>query len=123
MSAGVLHLLDRGVELLEHEKRLLVGGDLGGLDDLAADKARLLEEIEFAVPGDDPPEEIQRGFARVLAAARRNETLLQAAREGVAAARRRIGALYATRRGAVAYDREGAPIQSRSDTWGKTRCA
>lgn len=122
-GVGLLNLLDDAAKLLERERRLLLAGSLHPLAGLAAEKQRLLAALEEILPGEDPAPEVRRAFGILVAAARRNETLLAHAREGVAAACRRIAALRATRQGAVAYDRDGAPIRSSSDAWGRTRCA
>jgi len=119
MSAAVARLLEDGERLMEEERRALLSGLFDRLGAIGADKARLLAELETAVPATPETPELRRALERLVEASRRNERVITAARAGLLRARRRISAIEAARRGDVAYARDGSRIVSRQD--GQTR--
>ena len=111
----MLALTAQGHDLMARERSLLLGGDLEGLARLSEDKRELLAALEDAMTQVHDSEPVRAALTALIADSRRNEQLIQAARQGVASARRRIEAIVATGRGAVAYDRDGSAITSRDD--------
>jgi len=111
----LLALVAHGQALLARERELIGRGEFGGVADLAEEKAALLEALQALIREVHGSEEVRAALSALISESRRNERLLQAARQGIAGARRRIEAIAATKRGAVAYDRDGTPINSRED--------
>ena len=60
---------------------------------------------------------------QLIEASRRNEQIIDAARQGLAYARRRIARIEEARKGAVAYGEDGGRIVSRADVIGRDRSA
>lgn len=120
----MLETISAAHALLDRERELLSRGDYAGMAGLAGEKQvmlRTLEDLIRQASGERTNDggsraELRAALSALIDDSRRNERLIQAARQGVAGARRRIETILATRHGAVAYDRHGAPISSREDT-------
>lgn len=110
-----LALIGQGHDLMDRERACLTGGHLGALGRLAEEKSALLAALEPAMARVRGTAPVRNAVAGLVAASRRNERLILAARQGLAAARRQIDSIIAASRGAVAYDRDGASITSRDD--------
>lgn len=111
----LLALVAEGRDLLERERALLLRGAFAELAELAGAKSALLEALDGLAGQVRGTEEVRAALTGLIAESRRNERLIEAARQGVGTARRRLGAIAATRQGAVAYDRDGSAIGSRED--------
>lgn len=112
---GLLSLAAEGRDILLRERALLTGGDFDGLAPLAAEKQRLLQALEAAIPESGAGRGARAALEALIAEARRNEQLILAARQGVAVARRRIRQIADAADGAVAYGRDGTLIASNAD--------
>jgi hypothetical protein len=114
-------LAAEGEALLAREAALCREGRIGEAAALAEEKARLVDRLAAETGPPGPAE--RRVLERLVAAARANERLLDAARRGVATARRRLAEAGALRAGAVAYRADGGVILSREDAARRTRRA
>lgn len=88
--------------LLEEERRLILSGDYRGLEPLTEQKAALLAVIDTVAESAE-----RRDLARLARAARRNQTLLVAASEGLRAAMRRLAELQNLHSGRGTYGAGG----------------
>lgn len=112
----VLQAIADGHGLLAREREMLDSGDYAGMAGLVAEKQALLDRLEQLIRQVRGTAGLRAALTALIEDSRRNELLIQAARQGVVGARRRIETILATKRGAVAYDRDGAPISSREDS-------
>ncbi len=107
--------IDRGLALLEEERRILLTGAYHLLAGLVERKDRLLGLLEEAIRAAPRTVEVVAALDRLIAQCRRNEGILAAARQGIAQARRRLGAMRSAERGAVAYAEDGTTIACAAD--------
>ncbi|MEL6774168.1 MAG: hypothetical protein AAFS07_10145 [Pseudomonadota bacterium] len=122
-EATVEALVADGLSLLSRERAFCRSGQLENALALAEEKTALVDRLATALPGVRDVAAARAALTRLARAARDNERLLAAAREGVRAARRRLSRLGAAQRGAVAYDAAGGTILSWEDAAGKSRRA
>jgi len=86
---------------LDHERHLILSGQIDGLLRVRAEKERLLARLPGAV-GDSEV------FERLRRKAERNQQLLLAAARGIKSAARRVEALNTSAAGLRTYGRDGA---------------
>jgi len=114
-EARLLDLVSEGHDLLSREREILFDGRFEGLEPIGAEKARLLEQLEDAIPRVRGTRALRTALDGLIADSRRNERLIGAALGGMRTARRSIEAIVATRMGDVAYAADGTRITSRAD--------
>jgi hypothetical protein len=112
-------LVAEGRRLLAAEREACRRGAFEELATLAEAKEAFVARFASAAHDGAGPAPDRGAVEALLAEARRNETLIGAARAGVEAARRRIASLADLRAGAVAYWRDGSRVVSREDAAGK----
>ncbi|MEM9147088.1 MAG: hypothetical protein AAGC57_12905 [Pseudomonadota bacterium] len=122
-EARVIALSVDGQDLLAEERAAVLGGAFDQIGEFGNRKQVLLGNLEALIPTARGTTAVRRALGALIEDGKRNERILQAARQGLSAARRRIVAIEATRRGDVAYAADGTRIISRSDATGKTRKA
>lgn len=91
--------------VLADEKTALLEGDYAALPGLAAVKAELIAELTDGLTGGPVSPDLLRQIKRRIDA---NQTLLQAAIDGVKAAKDRLSALAEVRDSLRVYDQSGA---------------
>lgn len=87
-------------DLLDHERKLILSGQIDGLLRASQDKERLLARL--VATGDDAAV-----FDRLRRKAERNQQLLAAAARGIKSAARRVEALKTTTASLRTYGRDG----------------
>lgn len=127
---GFKRLVAEGLSILERERALCRAGQLDAAVSLAPEKEGFVARLAGVAPaalGQDASagdrRALRAALERLVARARENERLIQAAREGVRAAARRLARLDAAQQGAVAYRADGTTILSREDAAGRSKRA
>ncbi len=86
--------------ILADERRALMSGDYAALAALAAEKERLLIDLDHSRPS-------RKGLQHLRQKMEQNQRLAEAALKGVQAAKARIGALLQVQAGLTTYDPDG----------------
>lgn len=88
-------------DLFDHERRLILAGEIDGLIRISSEKERLLTRLAAS---DNPPEVMQN----LRHKAERNQNLLAAAARGIKSAARRIETMGKADSGLRTYGRDGS---------------
>ena len=116
--AGTVELMttvDEALALLDEERDVFLQGRYAEIAGLGERKLAVLERLELALSGIERSALVVGAIRSLISASRRNEQIIEAARQGLAHARRRIGAIQQAVRGAVAYAEDGTKIASHAD--------
>lgn len=108
-------LIDQAVALLDEERDVFLEGQYAKIAKIAASKLELLGDLETELAGASRSFLVINAVKRLIALSRRNEQIIQAARQGLAHAKRRIGAIREAGQGVVAYAEDGSRIASSAD--------
>lgn len=114
-TVELMTTVDAALTLLDEERDIFLQGRYAEISALGERKLAILEQLELALVGIERSALVVGAIRRLIAASRRNEQIIEAARQGLAHARRRIGAIQQAVRGAVAYAEDGSRIASRAD--------
>ena len=114
-TVELMNTVDEALILLDEERDIFLQGRYAQIAELAERKLAVLERLELALAGIERSVLVVGAIRRLIAASRRNEQIIEAARQGLAHARRRIGAIQQAVRGAVAYAEDGTRIASQAD--------
>lgn len=116
LESPIIDTIRDAIGLLDEERRVFLTGTYEKIADITERKLKVLQTLEAGIRK-------ARRSARLIAAlddlvkfSRRNELIIQAAREGLAHAKRRIAAVEKAERGAVAYAEDGSSISVAADS-------
>ena len=112
---GFADVVSEALAILDEEQKVFLTGRYQSIPDIAERKLQVLGKLENEFSNLRPSEFVVASVRRIIAASRRNEQLIEAARQGLSHARRRIGAIREAGRGVVAYAEDGSRIASRAD--------
>ena len=122
-NASFQEIVEEALELLARERALFLTGDYEKIPQVSGQKISVLERIEDAIPFAPQTRATIAVIEELVIASRRNEEIIQAARQGLAHARRRISSIREARRGVVAYAEDGSQIASHADLIGREKSA
>ncbi|MFK7945593.1 MAG: hypothetical protein AB8B85_22165 [Paracoccaceae bacterium] len=117
-AVQLLTTVEEALALLDAERDIFLQGRYEQIAELSERKMAVLDQLEAAMRGVPRSAIVVSAIRRLIAASRRNEQIIEAARQGLAHARRRIGAIQQAVRGVVAYAEDGTRIASRADQIG-----
>lgn len=117
-TTELMTTVETALALLDEERDVFLRGRYERIGEIAARKQKILDELEDAMTGIQRSALVVTAIRRLIAASRRNEQIIKAARQGLAHARRRIGAIQQAMRGVVAYAEDGSQIASHADMIG-----
>jgi flagellar biosynthesis/type III secretory pathway chaperone len=113
--APLFAIIEEGLDVLEEERTIFLTGEYERIEGITKRKLDVLERLESVIANLPRSAVVINSIKRLITASKRNEQLIQAARQGLSHARRRITAIAETRRGVVAYAEDGTRIKSRAD--------
>lgn len=116
-------LVDDAVALLDEERDVFLEGQYMRIAQITERKLELLGDLETELAGAGRSVLVVNAVKRLIALSRRNEQIIQAARQGLAHARRRIVAIREAGQGVVAYAEDGSRIASTADLSNRERSA
>ena len=110
-------VIDSALVVLQDEREVFLSGEYEKLPVIIERKVSLLDRIESLIHTAPKSASFIAAVRRLIDASRRNEEIIQAARQGHAHAKRRLKAIADMRDGVVAYAEDGSTISSRADAW------
>ncbi len=122
-SEPLFAIVDEALEILDEEREVFLTGAYDRIASISERKMNALEHLELAIPRARKTAAVIGAIKQLVAASRRNEQIIQAARQGLSHARRRIVAIAEAGRGVVAYAEDGTRIASKADLMKKDRSA
>ncbi|MEM7058375.1 MAG: hypothetical protein AAF557_12350 [Pseudomonadota bacterium] len=113
--------IGQALEILSDERDAFLTGAYDRIARITELKLSLLERLEIEIRSAPRSGDVIDMIKRLIDASRRNEQIIEAARQGLAYARRRIARIEDAQGGAVAYSEDGDKIVSRADVLGQDK--
>ena len=108
-------IVAEALSILKDEREVFLSGEYLRLSTILEAKSAVLEKLELAIHTAPRSVAFIADVRNLIAESRRNEQIIQAARQGLSHARRRLKAIDEMRSGVVAYAEDGSRISSRDD--------
>lgn len=115
--------IDEALDLLNEERRIFLSGTYEHIARITQAKLAVLEKLEDAIRSTPRSPDLLVMLRNLIEMSRRNEQIIEAARQGFLFARRKISRIREATNGAVAYAEDGSRIKSAADIIGKERHA
>lgn len=119
----LLDSITRALQILADERHVFMTGTYEKIAQITDAKMELLNRLEAEIRAAPRTGQVIEMIKQLIDASRRNEQIIDAARQGLAYARRRLGRISDAQGGAVAYAEDGDKIVSRADALGKDTSA
>lgn len=113
--------IKQALDILIEERDVFLTGAYEKISRITESKLSLLARLETEIRAVPRTRAVVDMIKRLIEASRRNEQIIDAARQGLAYARRRIARIQEAQGGAVAYAEDGDKIVSRADVLGKDK--
>lgn len=114
----LIESIKQALEVLRDERDAFLTGAYDRISQITELKLKLLDRLEAEIRAAPRSREVIDMIKRLIDTSRRNEQIIEAARQGLAFARRRIARIEDAQGGAVAYAQDGDKIVSRADVLG-----
>lgn len=114
----LMQSIGQALDILRDERDAFLTGAYDRIKRITELKLTLLDRLEAEIRAAPRSQDVIEMIKKLIESSRRNEQIIEAARQGLAYARRRLARIEDTQGGAVAYSEAGGKIVSRADVLG-----